>query len=348
MPHLTTLREFKTLVQANLEGNEESLRAFRRTQKTQLKAYLVESSSETSRDIPQLPGCHWDRLDSQGWYIASGETLPGDSIVLDATMPRVWKLYSLLGATESDALVDTWRSNSRGLDYCWLSRKQLLSWEKTGDWTLRGMGLRFDDGLTPEDEAGNFSLKAWHGAFQYVPELQPILDRAKEHFAIHSVRWQKRAGGSVAISAEWYSNGKVTINRAVDVDETLAVITNMALRYSDSLTNATELRDAKLGAFEFDFGQRPSLEAFAKTVAAGAGEMGLWLVELAALPDMRRFRGVDLHTWDRVFIDAGPDYAYVSVPRDGCVNAVPRLAVIQGEDNAGRTEIFYDGVEVFT
>jgi len=54
-----------------------------------------------------------------------------------------------------------------------------------------------------------------------------------------------------------------------------------------------------------------------------------------------------IHTWDRVLLDVGPDFAYLTVPGKGCINAAPRIAAIQGEDNAGRTHIYHDGVEVF-
>ena len=146
--------------------------------------------------------------------------------------------------------------------------------------------------------------------------LDEVIEKAKERFAIYSARWQKRRNGSVTISAEWYSNGKATINRAVDV-------------------------------FEIDFTQEIDLDAFSNTVAKGTGDMKLWLVETEAETDFRRFRGVDLHTWDRVLLDVGPDFVYLTIPGKGCVNAAPRITTIQGEDNAGRTSIFPDGVEIF-
>ncbi len=61
----------------------------------------------------------------------------------------------------------------------------------------------------------------------------------------------------------------------------------------------------------------------------------------------KRFRGVDLHTWDRVSISMGEDFAHLTIPGNGCVNAAPRIATLQGEDNAGRTTISFDGVELF-
>jgi hypothetical protein len=174
-----------------------------------------------------------------------------------------------------------------------------------------------------------------------------VLSSAHEKFAISSTRGQKISGGSVAISAEWYSTGKVTINRAVDVEEVMLSISDIANRYEDSLLEATKIRDTKMGAFELDFTQTIDLDSFSKTVAMGRGTMNLWLVETESEPDFRRFRGVDLHTWDRVFMDLGTDYAYLTVPGKGCVNAAPRIATVQGEDNAGKTSIYFDGVEMF-
>jgi hypothetical protein len=346
MPHLQTFSELKTLLQAGFEDNEESLSHFGATYSTQLKAYLIESNLSVS-DLPCLPEYgRWKRLDVDHWYVNDGGHSPG-SLFLDSTRSRVWILYSLLDAGESDAAVVKWVSGINGLDRCWLSRKQLMYFGGIESWKEKGIGLKFSDGLTPEENAGNFSLKAWYGASRQIPGLDDVLSIAKEKFAIYSTRWQKISGGSVAISAEWYSTGKVTINRAVDVEEVMLSISDIANRYEDSLLEATKIRDTKMGAFELDFTQTIDLDSFSKTVAMGRGTMNLWLVETESEPDFRRFRGVDLHTWDRVFMDLGTDYAYLTVPGKGCVNAAPRIATVQGEDNAGKTSIYFDGVEMF-
>jgi hypothetical protein len=114
------------------------------------------------------------------------------------------------------------------------------------------------------------------------------------------------------------------------------------------LLEATGLRNSKIAPFEIDFTEKIDLNSFSATVANGKGDMKLWLVETETYEDFRRFKGVDLHTWDRVLLDVGLDYAYLTIPGLGCVNAAPRLAVTQGEDNAGVTSIYHDGVEVFT
>ena len=344
MRKIITLNDFKERLQAGFDNNEESLEQFGKTHSNQLKAYLIESNQDIS--AIDCPDGTWESLDSPGWYTNRGGSAQ-NTLFLDSTRERVWIIYSILDASESDFAIKRWIENKNGLDRCWLSRKQLLHWENIEYWSQRGFGFRFSDGLTPKDDAGNFSLKAWYGANRHLEGLDEIIERAKDNFAIYSSRWQKRVNGSVEMSAEWYSNGKVTVNRADDVDDALLSISEMANRYADSLIDATKLRDTTMGAFEIDFSQEIDLEAFSNTVTKGTGKMKLWLVETEAESDFRRFRGVDLHTWDRILLDVGPDFAYLTVPGKGCVNAAPRLAAIQGEDNAGKTSIFHDGVEIF-
>lgn len=347
MPHPQTITEMKNLWQAGFEGNEESLSLFGATYSTQLKASLIETNLNLC-DLPCPSGYgRWKSLGVPNWHVNDGGNSPG-SLFLDSTRERVWIIYSLLDASESDATISRWINSIHGLDRCWLSRHQLMYYGRLESWIERGIGLKFSDGLTPEEEAGNFSLKAWYGgATRQLQGLDDVLNIAKEKFAIYSTRWQKMNGGSVSISAEWYSSGEVTINHAIDVDEVMLSISDMANRYEDAILEATKLRDSKMGAFELDFTQKIDLDAFAQTVSMGRSSMNLWLVETESERDFKRFRGVDLHTWDRVFMDIGADYAYLTVPGKGCVNAAPRIATVQGEDNAGKTSIYFDGVEMF-
>jgi len=344
MSPIQTFGELQTLLQAGLDDNEETLSRFGATYVTQLKAYLLESN----RDVKEFdcPLGNWKKIDSDHWYTNIDSTAPG-TLFLDTTRKRVWILYTILEAGEADNLINKWVSNSSGLDRCWLSRNQLLHYDSKESWHEKGIGLSFSDGLTPEENASNFSLKAWYGTTQKLPGLAEILKIAKDEFAIYSTRWQKIQGGNVTISAEWYSNGKVTINRGHDIEEIMFSVSDVANRYEDSLIQATNLRDDKMGAFELNFSQEIDLSSFAQTVSKGKGDMNLWLVETESSPDFKRFRGLDLHTWDRIFMDVGPDYAYLTVPGNGCVNAAPRIATVQGEDNAGKTSIYFDGVEVF-
>lgn len=344
MPIIQTLGELRALLQAGLDDDEELLIRFGAPSGTQIKAYLLESNRHI--DNISCPIGTWKKLDANHWYTNAGHTSPG-SLFLDTTRRRVWILYTILDAGEADNLITKWIAKTQGLDRCWLSRNQLLHYGANKAWQEKGIGLSFSDGLTPEENASNFSLKAWYGPTQKLPGLAEILKIGKEQFAIYSTRWQKMQGGDVVISAEWYSNGKVTINKGNDIEEIIISISEMANRYEDSLLFATQLRDKKMGAFELDFTQKIDLNSFSQTVTMGRGGMNLWLVETESETDFKRFKGVDLHTWDRIFMDVGLDYAYLTIPGKGCVNAAPRIATVQGEDNAGKTSIFLDGVEMF-
>ncbi|WOX55328.1 hypothetical protein R6Y95_07605 [Methanoculleus palmolei] len=346
MSGIHDLYDLRTWLQAGLDDNRETT-GYGAARSPQLKAYLLESNSGSLADF----GCplgRWDTLDRKGWYINRGGTSPY-SIFLDKTRSRVWILYSVLGVKESDALVEKWVRENVGLDRCWLSRQQLLHWERSDEWYQKGLGIKYSDGLSPEDDAGYFSLKLWHGASNAIKDFDDVLEVAKERFAIHSARWQKRREGRVVIAAEWYSNGKVTIQKAEDIDEVLLSIITTARTYEEAIEEATDLRDKKMGAFELDFSQGIDLDAFSKVVSSGKGNMNLWLVETETRDNdtFKRFKGVDLHTWDRVSISLGEDFAHLTIPGNGCVNAAPRIAALQGEDNAGRTTITFDGVELF-
>jgi hypothetical protein len=345
MSRIRSFKEFTRLIQSVLENDEARLTQFGIQSPTQLKAYLIEARGTTPLDQGS-PSGPWISLDSKGWYVAEADSEP-NTFYLDATDKSVWKLYSLRDATESHRMVEKWVSAWRGLDHCWLTRGQLLHWEGQTSWQRRGLGLKFADGLTAEEEQENFSLKAWYGASHRLASLEGILTTAQNQFAINSVRWQKISGGSVSMSAEWYSDGTVTFNRAASVEDAILAVTTLANRYSDGLAHATELKGSTLGAFEVDFSQPVALDAFSEVAARGASPMRLWLVETESSDSMKRFSGVDMHTWDRVLIDLSSDHAFVTVPGNGCVNAVPRIATLQGEDNAGKTEILFDGAPVF-
>ena len=79
----------------------------------------------------------------------------------------------------------------------------------------------------------------------------------------------------MVIAAEWYSNGKVTVQKAEDIDEVLLSILATARTYGEAIEEATNLRDKKMGAFELDFSQGIDLNAFSKVVSSGKGNMNL-------------------------------------------------------------------------
>jgi len=344
MSKIHTLNDIKKLFQAGFDDNEETLFWFNKATKPQLKAYLIESNQKKIENFNFTFG-RWRKIVSTDWYVLdSGQY--HDSIFINASGDRVWTLYTIENAKDSDIFVERWVDDNIGLDRCWLSRGYLHHKKDKSNWEQKGIGLKYLDGLADEDEAGQFSLKAWYGNRQ-IEGLDKIIKEASDKLAIHSTRWKKISMGETKISMEMYSEGKITINRAEDIDETLIEVSETATRYEDELVDASKMRDDKIGAFELNFKQKIDLDSFSKTVKKGKGQMRLWLTETESEDDFKRFKGVDLHNWDRVLIDIGEEYAYITVPGKGCINAVPRIATLQGEDNAGHTSIFYDGAEIF-
>lgn len=344
MTKIKTLKALKDRVQAGFDRNEDTLEQNEEIHPTQLKAYLIESNTPIV-DV-HSPGGKWEPLDADNWYTNKGGKF-SNNFFLDTSRERIWIAYSIMDAMQTDKVIDSWINDTAGLDKCWLSRTHLLNWENRNYWNHRGFGFRFSDGLFSKDEKGDFSLKTWYRSNRQIAGLNEIIELASKNFAMYSTRWDKKIDESVLISCELYSNGKITINRSSDVDESLLTIGELANRYHDSIVEATDLRDESYGAFELDFAQEIDLDAFTNVVSQATGEMRLWLVETEAESDYRRYKGVDLHTGDRILLNLGSDYAHVTVPGKGCVNAVPRIAVIQGENIGGNTSIYHDGVELF-
>ena len=347
MKPILSVKNIKERLQASFDKKEDTVQDFGEISGTQLKAYLIENNDVNPLEVGSPLGA-WKPLEDSNWFTNIDKEYP-NTFFLDATRSRVWIIYSILDTSHSDLFLKDWVGRGRKLDRCWLSRKQLLHWGDKVDtpWVKKGIGLAFSDGLTRDEEAGKFSLKAWYTEKKLVKGLGNVLKTAQREFAIYSIRWQKRTNSSVDLSTELYSDGKVTINRANDADEVFIWVAEMANYYLSALNTATNLRNNSLAAFELDFSQKINLDAFSNTVLNGSGDMKLWLMEIERQKDFARYKGVDLHTWDRVFVDVEPNYAYLTIPKGGCVNAAPRIAAIQGEDNAGYTKIFHEGEEVF-
>ncbi len=334
----------KSLFQNVFERNEDSLEEYGKTFESQLKTYLVECTGVPRSVLQSLST--WQPLDTPNWYVATSTEFK-NKIFADFSDEGVLRIFSFLDAAKSDSVIEGWVEATRGLDFCWLTKGQLFAWNRHENWFQRGIGLRFEDGLSREEDAGNFSLKAWHGASTLIPGLDEVMKKAEAQFAVSSVRWTKRIEGKTVITAEAYNNGKLTINSAADVDEVLNFSFATAEKYRTALHGARQRRDEDMAPFELKFTQKIDPSAFSETVMNGKGPMKLWLIEIESSDDYRTYRGVDMHTWDRVFLDLGPDYAYLTIPGAGCVNAAPRLATIQGENNSGLTQIFHNGEEIF-
>jgi len=331
----STVPEFKELIDRSFEKYADS------HDRSNLKAYLVESNLEIP---PNLPGFNeWNSIGGR-WYASHNNK--GNYFIMNATNSRIWILYSLAPVNISDKSVSTWVSLNKGLDRCWFSRSNLESFGKKNEWEEKGIGLKYENTVSSYDESFKFSLKAWYGNSKD-KEIIDIFEKAKAKFTTTSIRWRDLEAGRTSMRSEWYNDGKITVNYSNSVSEILQSIAEIASKYHDSLKEAEQNRDRKREAFEFEFKQKIDLDMYSEALFKGTGNLKLWMSEIESCEGFKRFSGVDLHTGDRIFLDIAEDYAYMTVPGNGCVNAVPRFAVVQGVNALGETKIFYKGSEIF-
>lgn len=352
--HITTppksLRAFKEVIQysfSNTLNDIDDRIPFFDNSKS-LKGYLIENNNDF---VPTLLGYNdWVRLDdAHTWYYATNKDDSQKYVYYDNSLGRVGILYTLLKVDSIDSLIKKWIAHTPNLDHCWLSKKQLMIYSDSYGWEEKGIGLKYRNllsKLNKGDDYPTLSLKAWYGSSNG-KEWEDTLDKLRKESALSSIRWSKRINSLTNLTFEWYNYGKVTVSFAADVDEALQAISTMARRYKRSLEEATKLRDKKLCAFELNFSKKVDINAFSEFVVAGRSSLKLWMMETESSKDFKRFRGVDLHTWDPIYIDMTPEYAFLTIPMGGCVNAAPRIAVKQGENSTGETGIQFDGVDVF-
>lgn len=153
--------------------------------------------------------------------------------------------------------------------------------------------------------------------------------------------------GDDGTTGEWYPDGRAVIGSSEDVDSVILTANIVSDHYRDELDLATEWRNGTKGSFELLFPEKIDPSHFHGSISCGTGDLRMWMVETERGSEITRFGGVDMHTWDGVLLDVGPDFTYVTIPGNGCVNAVPRLATLEGRTMADRVRIHCDGSEVF-
>ena len=304
-----------------------------------LKAYLIESNIKTP---PLMEGySDWNQLGGS-WSICSRND---NFFVLNKGKGRIWTIFTLSSVDISDNTIEKWTRNS-GLDRCWFSGDYLQKFGEKNNWIERGLGIKYSNSLLPKDEGMHFSLKAWHGV-DVDDDIKQLFLKAKEKFTTTSVRWRSYKDSNVNMKSEWYNDGKITIQYSDSVSELFSYIFQLNESYENSLKKAEEYRNQNKGAFEFVFDCKIDIEKYSKALNDGKSSLKLWMLETYSEEDFKRFSGIDLHTGDRVLLDMGDNYAYMTIPGKGCVNATPRFLTISGENALGHVKAYYEGSEIF-
>lgn len=328
-----TLFEFKEYAFSNLNGNRDTGGG-----KAHLKVQLIETNVS---EMPRISGySEWTPLeDTSRWYVAYNH---GDYFVVNKVNDRVWAVYSLIEVKKFKKTMSSWINGNMFLDNCWFSVGSMKSVMNKMNWGESGIGLRFENSVSGCSDPVNISVKAWYGSDATIGDM---FKDARENFSINSMRMKSH--GEDETTSEWYTSGRITFNASDDIDSVIYATNSVCNHYFDELTHATKLRDSERGAFEFEFKRNVDLDSYARNVIKGKNNLKLWMIRTEAYSDFMRFQGVDTHTWDRIMLDMGNNYAFMSVPGKGCVNAAPRLISIQGETVTGNTKAYYNGNEIF-
>lgn len=329
-----SLFDFKEQVLSNLQANTDA----ESKRQSHLKMQLVEVNTS---EIPPLRGFNeWKLLEgTSSWYICNNSE---DYYVVNRINDRVWSLYSLAKVDRFKTVVSSWINGNLLLDNCWTSAGSIQGFMKKMGWAERGMGLRYEDCTAPHDNRTAISIKAWYGDDE---KIKGLFSEARKDFSISSLRMKSTSDDNT--TSEWYTDGRITINSSEDVDSIIYAIGEVSNHYNNELVQATKWRDEEKGSFEFTFSRSIDLERYESRVSKGTKDLKLWMVKTEDSGDFVRFGGVDLHTWDRILLDMGSDFAYMTIPGKGCVNAAPRLVTVQGETVAGKTQVYYNGDEIF-
>lgn len=307
-----------------------------------LKSYLIESNiaapTPFSDDFTE-----WKSI-GDNWYVCNNSK--GQYVVIDCTDNRVWILYTIASVSVIDQYVSEWIRNNIGLDRCWFSKINFSALSQIFSFQERGLGLKFKNSITEDEDPFGFSMKAWFGtgANKTVDQLFKELE---SQFTTTSIRWRKVDSGDVTLRMECYNYGKITVNYMDSADDVFSCITEISNLYKKALTDGDQKRDQNSSAFEFRFQNDVNLDDYTAALAKGNSKLKLWMNEYERGPDYRRYTGVDLHNMDIILLDMASDHAYMSIPGKGCVNAAPRFATVQGENACGDVQVLYEGRDMF-
>ena len=104
MKKIESLNDLKEKFQAVFDYNEETLEIFGKTYSNQVKAYLLEINDLKIENL-SCPDGKWKKIDDAGWF-TNNESENSGTYFLDATRNRVWIIYSIIEALESDVHIN--------------------------------------------------------------------------------------------------------------------------------------------------------------------------------------------------------------------------------------------------
>lgn len=144
------------------------------------------------------------------------------------------------------------------------------------------------------------------------------------------------------------NNGIITKNNEISEDEFKNRIEDISMSYMNSLHQANKLRNKNMAAFEINITSSNTSQSLLDLINKENSQLFDLIINThETKPNFRRFRGIDAKSWSRVFIDVGDDHVYITIPKNGSLNTIPRMASIIEEIINDTALIYHDGNEIF-
>lgn len=344
-----TRKELYSRIARRLETNAALLEKTGKPSHKQLKVFWIEANQNYSPSPSARYG--WEETDRRFYILPDKDEAM--HIWLDASDERVWRAYTFGPREKVDMVLKRKLLHRRGLDRVWLTEPFMERLRREHGYQDRGFRLHFRDSLSAArnlSERPRFSAKFWLG--DEIPAKQErFVALAGETFSKSSLRMGRESRNPASqvsgLLTEIYAEGSMTITTSEDPEEVLGLANEVGRRYASELAEMETLRLRSPRPVELSFGMNINLERFQNLVENGQGQTRLWMQRYEAEDGMHRYAGTDLHTNELINLDVGPDYAYLTTQRHGCMNAAPRLMTISAQRISGKTSLFYEGVPLF-
>jgi hypothetical protein len=346
-----TRKDLASFISDRLTTNREAQVTTGKYRVHQLKVFWVEVNPE-HRPTSGFSS-EW-LLTDHDFLVHPGTSPDGDETIwLDIGNPRIWYAFSFARRERVEKVLRDEILQITGLDRVWLTEQFMDRVKKAHSYQGRGFGIFFRDSLadTPIPyERPRFSAKFWLGPS--IPEgHQEFLSVAEGTFSKSSVRLGRPSvdpdSKVSGLLMELYAEGSLTINISEDPEEVLGLVREVGEDYARELATMEASRQRTPRPIELRFRQSINLDRFQRLVQTGVGKTRLWMQEYEKDDGLRRYVGVDLHTKELINLDVAEEYAYLTTESDGCMNAAPRLMTLSAQRLSGKTELFYEGAQLF-
>jgi hypothetical protein len=344
-------REFFESVERHLGANQELLEATGKASSHQLKVFWLEVNSRHSPSPLRAEG--W-RVLEPGFFLWEDSVVGGHNhIWLDASHERIWYVYTFGRRDEVEVILRRDLLSQRGVDQVWLAERFLESIQRHMGYTDRGFRFSFKGALYRDkgrEDMPRFSGKFWLGNEVSV-EQREFLQSAERTFSKSSLRMgrltRRPESDGTGVLMEVYARGHMTVTTSEDTDEVLGLINQIGTSYSHELNELETRRSRFPRPVEYKFGMKVDRERFRAQVESGVGPTKLWMQKYSEEEGLDRYTGVDLHTNDLVNLDLAESYGYLVGERGGCMNAAPRIMTLSAEFLSGKTDMYYEGAQLF-